>query len=66
MWFRDVYLRGRGLPLTKTIVGKEVKDAVRLIETVDFITEIDEECEKVLRKASFDSRGAFAAYSDRR
>ena len=66
VWFRDVYLPGRGLLLTKTIVGKEVKDIVPLIETVDFITEIDEECEKILEKASFDTRGALAAYSDRR
>ena len=66
VWFRDVYLPRRRLPLTKTIVGKEMKDAVRLIETVNFITEIDEECEKVLQKASFDSRGTLAACSDRR
>ena len=66
LWFRDTYLHSRGLPLNKGIVGIEVKNLVPDLEIVNNITEINEECEKIIQKASFGFRGALAACSDRR
>ena len=51
VWFRDVYLPRRGLSLTKTIVGEEVQKVVPLLETFNFITQIDDGCENILQRA---------------
>ena len=63
-WFVDS-LAEQGLRLSKTEVGKAVKDVVPLIEEINFITQIDEQCEKILQEASSDACDALTAHSDR-
>ena len=65
LWLRD-YLAREGLPFVKTTVGRAVKDAVPVIEEVNYITHIDDQCEKILQEVSSDVHGALTAHSDRR
>ena len=65
LWFSNCLAR-KGLPFIKTSVGRAVKDAVPLIEEVNYITYIDDQCEKILQKVSSGAHGALTAHSDRR
>ena len=63
-WYREC-LAKKGLPFIKTSVGRAVKDAVSLIEDVDYITQIDDQCEQILQRVSSDAHGGLSAHSDR-
>lgn len=65
VWLSDELAR-KGLPSIKISVGSAVKDAVPYIEDVNPITQIDDECEKILQRVSSDAHGALTAHSDRR
>ena len=57
VWFGDCLAR-EGQRFTKDSVGKAVKDAVPFIENVNFITQIDDKCEKILQKVSSNAHDA--------
>ena len=65
VWFRD-HLASKELPFKKTSVGKPVKDAVPFIADVNYITEVDDQCEKILQRVSSDTHDALTARSNYR
>ena len=63
VWLND-YLVGNGLLFVKTTVGRAVKEAIPFLKEVNYITHIDDQCEKIIQKVNSDAHDALTAHSD--